>query len=461
MKKWQHGTTILAVGLLLAIPVSPSRGQNGTVGTAEPLTLEQAIELALTDNREYTLARQERDRATGQRNEARAARNPTLGATAGYVRLSQGQVVDFGPVQVVGAYPNQANYTAQIALPIDVAGMLRTAESVSELQRVVAELDTMRVRNDLMLQVRVAFYDVLRAESLRVVAETAVKNAETRLADAEKAKTAGIVPRFDVIRAETGLADTEQQRIQAINRVRLAQSALNRVLGQPIANLRSVREPEPISVAGFDPEPGSPDPNANPLDDEYAALVAEALANRPEILAAEAGIKASERGITLARRSLAPTLGAQVGGQYNPNAGAFQLNRLATFGVTLTVPISDGGLARARKQQAEAEREAAVTTRRLAEDAITLEVQQAYLDLRTARERLRVAAAALEQGREAVRMARVRYQSGISAEGVSPLLEVSDAQTGQTQAESNYTNARYDVRIAQARLEKAVGRYAR
>jgi multidrug efflux pump subunit AcrB/outer membrane protein TolC len=455
--KGGEGTVPVVATLLTLMLWSHSAVQAQTPSNPETtLTLEQAIAQGMVGNRRYQLARQEADRAMGRRNETRSSLNPTVGVSAGYVRLNRGQNFSFGGLNLVGAYPDQANYVAQATLPVDISGLLRTAVRVSDLQRLITELEAQALRNQLVLEIRAAYYNVLRAKSLQIVALTALENAQTRLRDAEKAQEAGIVPRFDVIRAQTGVASAEQTRIQAENRVRLAQSALNELIGLPISQLREVQEPDTTRLLE---EPIASDsvPNKELLGDAYNDGVQKAVANRPEVQAVAVGVRATELGITLARRSITPTLGAQVAAQYNPNAGAFQQRSLVTFGVTLAIPIGDGGLARARKQQAVAENASAITTQQQVIEQITLEVQQVYLTRREAYERLRVAQKALQQAQEAARMARIRYQSGITREGISPLLEVSDAQTAQAEAESNLTNALYDVLTTEAQWEKALG----
>ena len=67
----------------------------------------------------------------------------------------------------------------------------------------------------------------------------------------------------------------------------------------------------------------------------------------------------------------------------------------------------------------------------------------------------------LSQAREASRLAQVRYSAGVSQQvGVSPILELSAAQTSLTQAQGNLVNALYDYNTARAQLDRAVGRYS-
>jgi len=100
-------------------------------------------------------------------------------------------------------------------------------------------------------------------------------------------------------------------------------------------------------------------------------------------------------------------------------------------------------------------------SRRRSVDQVQVDVQQAYIALVQARNRVAVANVGLGQAREAFRLARVRYNAGVSQQtGVSPQLELSNAQTTLAQAQSNQVNALYDYNSARAQLDHAVGRYS-
>ena len=181
---------------------------------------------------------------------------------------------------------------------------------------------------------------------------------------------------------------------------------------------------------------------------------------RPEVLEGDAQIAAAKKGIQYARRSLLPGVALSLG-YYNlrNSTGTTRIDE-PEAGIALTLPLYDGGLARAREQQARADIATAITNRRQAVDVVTLDVQQAYLNLVQARDQVAVANQALSQARESFQLARVRYNAGVARAGISPLLEVSDAQAALTQAETNQVNAIYDYNQSRAQLDRAMGRFA-
>ena len=170
---------------------------------------------------------------------------------------------------------------------------------------------------------------------------------------------------------------------------------------------------------------------------------------------------AAQRGIQLAHSSELPTVGLSAG-YYNQrnSTGTTRIDDLRAF-ASISIPLFDGGLARSRVREARATVSSAQTSRRQAIDQVTLDMQQAYLNLIQTRDEVAVANQGLTQARQGFALARVRYMAGVSARaGISPLLEVSDAQAALTLAESYQVNALYDYNNARAQLDRAIGRYA-
>lgn len=467
-----------------------------------PLTVDDVVGISLATNPQLAQASAALLLAQGRRSEAATALNPSLSGNFTYTRLNTGEVVNFGGQSVTVAFADQPVFSLSATLPIDIAGMLRAAVSQAQFQEIAARLDVNRARNQVVQGVKTAFYNALRAEALVAVAQETLRNTLDQLSDAQKKFQAGVVARFDVIQAQTNVANAQQDRIQAENQVSVAMAQLKNAMGVnidapiEIAQRGAVEEPpgvEPptapsvVQGAGEAPPshdlrgappvsapnpPGEPAPPptapevvSDPLADlgpAYRNVLDEALKTRPEILQADASVAASQKGVFIARRTLYPTLGITGSAVYQANVGAFSpLNPSEQIAVSLTVPIYEAGLARARVVQARADVATAETNRRIAIDSVTLDVREAYLTLIQTRARVAVANQALGEARESFRLARVRYNAGVSsAAGISPLIEVSNAQTALTQAESNQVSALYDYNNARAALDSAIGRYS-
>lgn len=457
-----------------------------------PINLQQAVALALGNSRPLGLATETLLQAQGRTSETRAAFNPTLGTGFTYTRLNTGQMATLAPgksISIVNA--DQPVFTASVAMPIDIAGLLAAASSQAQFQEVAARIDVNRARNQIVLDTKNAFFSVLRAEALVTVAVQSLQNSLDRLSDAQKKLAAGTVARFDVIRAQTDVANAQQQLITARSNVSLSIANLNNTIGididtplqitatSAVENPPGVAPPAPMSLdapaqnlpsvpleqpgrgdasgAGMrDPAGATEGPDSLNLGPEYRAVVQEALNARPEILEAEANLAAARKGIQLARRSQLPSLAVSVGSNYSPNAAGFSPQTLSgSFVLSVSAPIFDGGISGARVTQARAQVAQSETNLRQSSDLVKLDVRSAYLTLVQARDRVAVANQALSEAQESFRLARVRYNNGVSA-----LLEVSDAQAALTQAQQNQVNALYDYNNDRAALDKAAGRYA-
>jgi len=474
---------------------SPSLSQIPGRAPNQPLTLQDAVSVALVTNRSLALAGEALLRAEGRVSEQRSAYLPTVGIGYSLTQLSTGTTANIGgnTVSLTNATQNQLGISA--SLPIDISGQIRAAVDQARFQEISTRLDINRTRNQIVLDVKNAFYDVLRAQALLAVANESLQNAQDRLSETEKKLAAGVVAPFDVLRAQTDVANAQQQVITANTSISLSLATLNNTLGLDVNAPISITakgavvdppgvEPPsafvpPTAPPDLPPDNGAPVQETTPkppaivqppaivndpvkLAGDFNALVQEALGLRPEILEGDANIAAARRGIQLARRSLLPTLGISGGYNYTPDAGGFNPQTSSGQAVlSLNIPLFEGGLARAREKEARADVATAETNRRQSVDGVLLELRQAYLNLLQARDRVAVANRALAQAREAYRLAKVRFDAGVSqAQGVSPLLELSDAQNALTQAENNQVNALYDYNNTRSRLDKAIGRYA-
>jgi outer membrane protein len=499
------------------LTVSPGQEALARYLQGRSLTINEAVAIGLAVNRPLGAAISGLYRAQGRTEEARAALNPTFGLAARVAEFDAPTVASFGPTSIT--IQNQFNATigANAALPIDLSGALHAAVSQSQFQEIAAKIEINRVRNQTVLDVKSAFYNVLRAQAQAVVAQDGLANALARLNTAQKNYAAGTSPRFDVITAQRDVADAQQALIQAKSQISLSLALLKSNMGIAIRTPLKITDagavetppgilppdvpltaptsltksgpglaappaplqdtPAPEKAQSIGPDRARPtDPTGKPLTDtpltgevedpimlgpEFEAVNREALQTRPEILQADANIAAAHKGIQIARRSAQPSLSATLGYDYTPTAAGFARINQAQVGLNLNVPIFDGGFSRARVHEAEGDIAVAEINRRQAVDQVQVEVEQAYLTLLQARDRVAVANVGLAQAREASRLAQVRYNAGVSQQvGVSPILELSAAQTSLTQAQSNVVNALYDYNTARAQLDRAAGRYS-
>jgi len=434
-----------AVGLAVVLSA-------GALAQQQPsgLTLQDSIRIALQNSRSLRTVLEDERKANARVREAKGTGLPQLDISANYRRLDRvpkARFPSFDPVSGTFTFNeieiqpiDSGTGTVSLSQVVDISGVVRTATDAASLFSRIANLDVQRTRNDVVLQVKQAFYDVLRAQELVRVAEESLRNAEVRRKLAQAAVDAGVSPKLDVMRAEAAVAAAQQAVITARNALQLAKSAFNNVLGR--------RVDEPVELLPVDEQV--------PESADFNQYLQEALAKRPEMIQANLGISLAEKQITAAKRDQLPTVVVRGQWDFNLKTSTFQPREYSFTAIAaVQFKIWDSGQTQGRVEQARADVDKAKITIENVREGIALEVRNAYLGLQEAREKVAVAEKGLQAATESLRVARLRYEAGVSNQ-----LELSDAELAYTQAEQNLVNARYDLRVAWARLEKAMGRYA-
>jgi outer membrane protein len=228
--------------------------------------------------------------------------------------------------------------------------------------------------------------------------------------------------------------------IRSRNSLSLAIHGLNAVMSQP---LDAVWQPREMMAMV-------------PLRADLAALLRRALDGRPEVAELRARIAAAQAAIELARAGTRPSLALSAGPSYGNSTSGFGLGTGASSGwaVTLaaTVTFFDGNLTAERIKEAEARAGQLKATEAQLRQGIELDVRRTLLTYASAAEELVTADKTIEQAQEGLRIANVRFAAGVSTN-----LEVVQAQAALSQAEANRIQALFNVNLARAQLERAVG----
>ena len=407
------------------------------IGHAQKLTLADCVNTALENNPVMRITRENIEKSKAAIDEATALGMPKLSIQGVYTRVDKVPTADFnGNVVELGT---QDSRTADLVLtqPIDVFSIVKTGRRVAKMTKSTAQYDLDQTTNDVSLNTKIAFLNVLREQKKLYVAQGAVQVLDAHLKEAQLHYQAGTIAKFDVLRAETELANAQPGLIQAQNNVELAKSGLNNLMGRPVTTLVELVEPE---------DPGCP-------KFELAEVSDAASRWRPEILKATTQVSAADQMRKIASLSGKPRFNLQW--DYNRNFDATIFNpRESSWRAYLTTSISvfDGGATRAAVDKASSDAANARSLQDQMLQAVALDAQQSYLSLNESQSRIQAAEKGLQQAREAMRLAQVRYQGGLSTQ-----LEVLDARAALTLAETNHVNATYDYQIALARLERAVG----
>lgn len=414
------------------------------------LTLAQSLNIALAKNRTLKQAQEAAYKAAGHITEVKAAGALHIDLSGGY--LQRNGAYDIFPL-AVGINPqthqlivedipeifaNTSSVGVTATKAVDIGGVLHAGTRSANLGAQIADLDLSSTRNTLILQVKQGYYDALRAKDLVAVADEAVKNAQIRLGIAQSLVKNGVTPKLDVFRAETSVATAQQNQIAARNAYELAKAALNNLIGREVDMPYEVQPSDEPALS----------------DTDFPILLAEALRQRPEVVIATKNIALAKQQEIIARRGQLPDVSLSAGSTYDLlNQTDKDLVNYAAIQVDF--PLYDSGQTKGRVVQAKSDSASAKINEDNVREAIALEVRQASLSQQSIREEVSSAVIAEQQASESLRVAHARYLAGVGDQ-----LELSDAELAYTQSQQNLVNARYDLLISQARLEKALGRYA-
>jgi outer membrane protein TolC len=162
-------------------------------------------------------------------------------------------------------------------------------------------------------------------------------------------------------------------------------------------------------------------------------------------------VEVSRASVSLAKVQRRPLLATTVGANLTPKEEFSRADWNFALGVTM--PIWDAGLTRARQREAQSNLDSDRARLEQTRKDIAAEVQSAHLNLASARDRVDASRATVEAAQVALEAANARYQQGLAT-----TIDLTDAQVGFIQARNDAINALYDYYLAQAQLERAIGR---
>ena len=437
-------TRPLVLSCLLALVLAGHPVGAQPPGTPVTLSLAEALAEATAASHRLAEAHARAEAADAGVRVRAAADKPSLDAIAGYTRTNH--VDEFGVAQPDGRfrviYPDiPDNYRTRLDLhwPLYTGGRSDALERAARAERdaVAADLDT--VRADLRLEVARAYWGVVTSAESASVLEDALARADAHLADVRLRDEAGLVSPHEVAAVAAQRSRQQMLLIEARNLHLSAQASLARLLGRP--EDEEFQLTEPLGLA------------------ESAAPTAEsASVQRPERDALLGRVSSAEERQIAARAGRRPVVSFVGGVDYaSPNPRLFPRQDAWKTSWDVSVqaswPLWDGG--RTAAETAQAASIVSAERARLAEldSVIRTDVRQRTLDLESARAVVDAASDAFRSAEEATRVATNRFEAGVATS-----MDVLDAQLARLQAGLDRTRALANVRLAEARLARALGR---
>jgi outer membrane protein TolC len=442
----------------------PTNPEDVRIEQTESITLQQAIDLARRNSQVLQIAQQQVEQTRGVLREQQAALYPDLNFQMGASR----QMTAGGELQLRARqrqFNSQANQTGQPApqvgpnfgtnslnsslelnYTIDLFGGRRATIRAAEEQLRFRELDVERQAEELRFDTAEAYYNLQNADGQVAIRQASVRNAQQSLRDAEALERAGVGTRFAVLQAQANLANEQQQLSVARRDQRVAQRRLAEILN--ISQTANLTAADPVEQAG-----------SWRLSLEES--IVQAFRNRPELeqqLVQRDISKQQRRSIQAGRLPQ-----VSVGGSYNvqgldpDDPNPFAVRGWAdgySLQARLTWSIFDGGAANARVRQRDAEITIAESRFDQLRNQVRREVEQAYFGLESSFENIETSEAGVLQSREALRLARLRFQAGVGTQ-----TDVIQAETDLTRAERNRLSAIVTYNLGLSSLQRAVSNF--
>ncbi len=410
------------VAFMLLWMVQPAAGQQSD---PDVLTLQQAERMALENHPGIRAANERVKVQEAMVARAKAGWYPTAGVRGSY----ENKPVTENP----NADKNLFNTSGQVQWLVSDFGRregnIRREEGTLEARRFLEKTSV----EEVVLAVRRAFFNYLRAEALVRVEQDTVKDRETLVRQAQGFFDVGTRPKIDVARAEASLFAAKAGLIAAQNGVKIAWARLKSAMG----------------VSRFQERPVAPDVNVRPSALSLDAAVKAAVESRTEIKEFQSRLKAQQEAINVVKLGRMPRL--RFNGQYGRRLHNDQ--DIISSTLTLEVPLFTGFTLKPEIERAV--RDYAVTKAQLDEQQqrIALEVEEAFLNLVEAGERIRANEAQKTSAKENLDLANGRYQVGVGS-----IIEITEAQVINTRAQTDHIRSIYDHKVAEAHLARAMGR---
>ncbi len=415
---------------------APAPAQLPTAGSVQRLSIQDAEKLAIKNNPQISIYHLIYLASNQVTRETKAAYYPTIYGSLTAVGGQQGSRIAAGNLNAPRLLERAAGGLALSQLIFDF-GRTNNLVASSALRAKAANMNAAATAYQIKLAVDEAFYNALQTFALQKVAEQTVSARQLVSDQITTLFQNKLRSEVDVSFANANLAQSKLLLLDAQNNYQAALSQLSQVLGYT-----GQQQFQLVETEG----------ELKPPPDAVSQLEDQAFSNRPEIASQSYEYQADQHFQKAERDLLFPTISAL--GVVGQTPFGSMLNGVQQFptwygaaGVNVNVPIFNGFLYPARSREAGLRAQAAGEQLRDLKDRIANDVRTSWLNAITAYNRIGVSQQYLDQANLALNLSQTRYNLGLSS-----IVELSQAQLQQTEAQIQFAAAKYQYRIAQSVL---------
>lgn len=435
----------------------------GIVASAQQfeLSLEKALEIALSDNPTIQVAELEIERQDWVRKQTIGSLLPNVSVQSQYsysiVKQEMAKGLSFGA-------DNTINNTASLSLPLYAPTVYETLKmNRTQMEQAVESARSSKI--NLTNEVKKGYYNILLAEqSLSVLKESEKSIAET-VANTEKMYQQGLASEYDLLSAQVQLSNLRPNIVQTENSIKATKLLFKMYLGLP-ADSDFVLE-------------GSLDDFADEVALSIIPTDSVDLSNNTDLRSLEFQRKLLEHQLRMTNASRLPTVAAFSTFMYSGNDNSMNFGEIIggsmggmgggssapttkkewwwqkplSAGISISIPLFSGGRNLNKAHEIRNTLHQLSLQRDYLAQSVNVQVESAFNNILTAKEKMTSNEITVRQASKAYEIAQVRYNAGTGT-----ILELNSSELSLTQAKLNYSQAIYDFLAARADYEKIIGK---
>lgn len=389
----------------------------------QDLSLSEAYQMALESNHDIRIAAQGVEQGKLLQKQAITVLFPQLTANAGYSSITYQD----------GSDSDGTSWGLSLSQTVYNGGKVWVAKRGAEYTLNAAERGLEFARQSVLFDLIARANELLTAEDLLKVSEKRVERVQEQLRQAQARVDLGDMPRTSVLTAQVALSSVQLESVEALKTVALARKRLSNLIGTDL-NLR-VEVPEFVTT----------------LEDQpLQKLIDQAIDERSDLAQSRELIRIAREEAELVRRNGHPDV--DITGSYTQYSDDNPFAPETQIGINLTWPFFQGGLVKLQTEESLSRVRQSEEGYGSQLDAATLEVQEAWLTVKTRKTQKQLVEDKLVTAMENHRLAKARFELGAASS-----LEILDAEEDLAEAENLEVNYKYDTRTARAALLYSIG----
>ena len=438
---------ILSVAVLGVLDVVGQQAEE-----VKHLTLTEAVQLAISQNRDLKIARLGVTESQQRKAEARSSYFPELKNHSSFLHITSLENLDFpagafglapniGPVPNSNVQINQGSPTVEtigttLVQPLTPLIRIRQANRIAASETASTRDEVKKAQNEVAVKVHQLYFSILVTRLQKRAADQEIAYAQTNLRESEEDIQKGSALKISAINGRAALLQSEQDALAAELQLKDLTAEFNDLLGLP---LDTPLELAPVGPAALEIHPR----------EEY---VQSALADNPEIHAATEHVERAKAGVRSAKSRFIPDVSAFARQSYQ-NGVPFLVHNFGTFGLEMNYDVFDFGKRRAEVRENEAKVAEAQENLTRLKEAVSVRIARSYNKVDRTAHMLQVAREEVKLREEGERLA-----ANQSAQGVVLISARQQASAASYKAQASLLQAQLAYLLAGAELEEAAGR---